>query len=569
MNKAKTYNKGVESGLKVAQKIIEQEVEAMDYLKAKIDLLVDGHDEMKMAVDRLIKDADEIAISNLFKVSNTATPSELKDHEKQVLLNVMATLSVSGINDAQREYQNNLRHHMNMKGYQPDSGYNYKYVSKLESVRAIKIIAKAVRIFLYLEEESWDSAYRYEEELFNHFEIRGFDEIDAQIDLLVYLFGSRGLIELYGDFNDKGEFVQQDLSFLSPDEKEYKDINRECAGIYFKDCYVFDSNKQYIESSSYIIFSDGSKIKKLSKISGAVSVLLSEIENAAEFIREGYITTYFDMAYFVKENNLFYMNLDDDSKGLIFHIPEEKNEKGMLYEIKNLLVYKGRKLVFDNGKKYIVDFEKGISSLLSLSLGFVYGNSMCMRGDYLYFIDWEIDMDNPDKVQHVIRKYGLNNNQITTVSKPFGVHKQEGIYALYDLHMFGMHDEYYYCIFSYSSEYSMDNLGFQCFRINVEKEDTTINKFYIWESRIYQMEQYKNKLLYVNADKDYSIVSHDFVTDKKMILIKKYGKNEKSTLVDRFTLGKEMFQRPGKYMRLGKWIWIKKPDKLGTEIISI
>ena len=82
-------------------------------------------------------------------------------------------------------------------------------------------------------------------------------------------------------------------------------------------------------------------------------------------------------------------------------------------------------------------------------------------------------------------------------------------------------------------------------------------------------EQYKGNLIYVNADKDFSLISHDFITDKKRVLIKKYGETEKVPFYLRWFLGKSGFQKSDKYMRLGKWIWTCKHDKQTPEIISI
>ncbi len=102
MSKADVYNEGVESGLKVAKKIIEQEVAAMDYLKSKIDLIKDGHDEMKSAIQHLIEDADEKAITEIFGICNSVRPNELKDHEQKMLLSILATLGIGKINDDQK-----------------------------------------------------------------------------------------------------------------------------------------------------------------------------------------------------------------------------------------------------------------------------------------------------------------------------------------------------------------------------------------------------------------------------------------------------------------------------------
>lgn len=570
MSKKKEYNKGVESGLKVAQKIIEQEVEAMDYLKSKVDLIVEGHDEMKSAVNQLIEDADENAIINLFGVCNEAKPCDLKEHEKKVLLNILATLSLIQLNDRQREYYNNLRHHLNIQGYEPVRNYDFRNIESLESVRSIKIIAKAVRIFLYLQDCNMDGVYRHEDDLFSHFELRSFDEIDASIELLAYLFGENGLVEIYGYFGKSGEFEQKDIRYLNVPEKEKIEISDECAQIYFRDRFVYDNTLRYIESSSYVIYSNEDQIIKLHKSTGVQHVLLDHIENAAEFIEKRKITTFSDMGYYVLGNDLYFIDLDSQDSGLIFHIDEEKNSDNELYEVMRLCVYKSQKLIYKNGANYVVDLEEGMESAHRFSLG-SETNNYFMRGDYLYFVDMDTSLDDIKHVKYVIKRYGILNNQTTRVSKPFGKHSwSDSIKAIYELISEGMYGKYYYCIFGYRGITSSERVGLDCFYINTDGDESgEVYNFYIWNARIYQIEQYEANLIYINADKGFSIISHDFIRNKKKVLLKKYGKTEKSTFSERLWLGKSEFQKPDKYMRLGKWIWTCKHDKCTPEIIAI
>ena len=569
MSKKTDYNKGVVSGLKVAQKVIEQEVEAMDYLKSRVDLIVEGHDEMKSAVNQLIKDADENAIINLFGVCNEAEPRDLKEHEKKVLLNILATLGSVQINDDQRKYYNNLRHHLNIQGYAPVNDYDFRSIESLESVRSIKIIAKAVRIFLYLQDCNMDGVYRHEDDLFSYFELRSFDEIDASIELLVYLFGKDGLIEIYGDFGQASESERKNLGYLNVTEKENIDISNECAQIYFKDCYIYDKGVQYIESSSYVIYSNRDKIIKLHKKTGVQNVLLDHIENAGEFIEKRKIATFSDMGYYVLGNDLYYIDLDSQDSGFIFHINEEKDSDNKTYEVMGLCVYKSQKLIYENGLNYVVDLEIGMETAHRFSIG-SETNNYYMHGDYLYFVDMDNNLDDLMHTKYVLKRYGILNDQTTTVSKTFGKRVFFSKREIYEVISEGMYGQYYYCVFGYKSATSNDRVGFDCFYINTDDDERAeAHRFYIWDTCIYQIEQYKGNLIYVNADKDFSLISHDFITDKKRVLIKKYGETEKVPFYLRWFLGKSGFQKSDKYMRLGKWIWTCKHDKQTPEIISI
>lgn len=579
MSKEKAYDKGVESGLKVAQKIMEQEVEAMDYLKSKVNLIVEGHDEMKNAVDRLIEDADENAIANIYGICNPIRPNEIKDHEQKMLINILASLSARNMNEAQKKFYNNLRHHLNIVGYEPDRYYDFRNIKYIESVKSIKTIAKAVRIYLFLEGSNMDGIYKYEDELFTHFEIRSFDEIDAIIETIYCLFGDDGLIEFYGDFEALGEIDERNLAYMNVEEKEYIEISNECAQIYFKGCYLYDENKSYIESSSYVIFNKGDSIKCIHKSSGIIKTVIENIKEAGKYIREGKIATYQDMVYYVIDNDLFFINIDTMDSGKICHIDEEKNDKGELCEISRLLIYKGKKILYRNGhQKCIMDFKQGKESLYRFFI-IPEAQKYFMKNDYLYYVENDSDSDAliegkgllKIKTGYILKKYGILNGQETCISKVFGKHEMtKGIKALYQLEAEGISDNKYFCIFGYESARSSDRLGFDCFCLNIDESNVEPYKFYLWSTQIFQIEQYKNYLIYVNADKGYSLVIHDFVKNKKKVLLRNFGKTEKSSFSDRKFRGKSSFMHPSKYMRLGKWLWINdKEDEMNPRIISI
>ncbi|MCR4960777.1 MAG: hypothetical protein K6A74_04930 [Lachnospiraceae bacterium] len=583
MSKKKSFNQGVETGLKVAQKVIEQEVDAMNYLKNRIDLIVDGHDEMKAAVNRLIEDNDEKSIANIFGVVNQDKPVELKEHEKQVLLSVLASLSIAEQNQRQKEYYNNLRHHINLQGYKPDCAYNFKGIESLESVRAIKVIAKAVRVFLFLQDLNMDGIYRHEDDLFSYFELRSFDEIDATIELMYFLFGEDGLIELYGDFDDDENYDKQEAKYLNVEAVDSIEISYECAQIYFKGCKSYDPNKRYIESSNYIIYSDNnSKILRMNKKSCSVDVLIDNIENAGEFIRKRKITTYYDMGYYVLANDLYYIDLNTLDYGLILHIPEEyrtreREEETVheLLEVRNLIIYNSSTCFYKNGYSvYMLDLQEGASSIQKVKLEDAESSDVSLLGDYLYYVATCNNVDEFVKkksTSYVIKKYSIMNGQNTIVSKSFASHGLfDSIKAIYKLEYKGMFGKNYFCIFGYSGVTSMEREGFDCVYINIESFNNDPHSFYIWNSRVYQIEQYGQYLVYVNADKHYSLVVHDMVKDSKKTLLKKFGMDEKpDSFMERMLLGKSEFQRPGKYMRLGKWIWAREPKKFEPQILPI
>lgn len=571
MSKMRTCNnKNVKLGFRLAQNIIGHEAEARDYLKAMMDLITDGHDEIKTAVDHLVENMDENAIAAIYSIVNPVKPDEIKDHEQKMLMDILATLSVLHMNEMQRRYYDNLRQHLNIGEYEPDKAYDFEKIETIESVKAIKTIAKAVRIYLFLEESGMDGIYKHEDDLFMHFEIKSFNEIDAMIEIIYYLFGVDGLIEFYGDFETLSEVDGGNFSFMDMEEKAYLEISNECAQIYFKDCYFYDKNKCYIESPSYIIFNVSNNIKCIHKSSGIEKTLLEDIEETGEYIRSGKITTYQDMAFYVIHNDLFFCDIDTMVSGKIFHIDEEKDEKGELLDVGKLTIYQGKKIIYKNGQRYYIrDFNRVRDSAHCFCID-SESDKCFIKGDHLYFIEREVGVDYSKKkgfkVGYSLKRYGILNHQETILGK---LDVRNAIKALYALEAEGIYDNKYFCIWGYQGYDSPERDGFDCFYFNMDNEAAEPHFFYIWNTRVFQIEQYKNYLIYVNADKKYSLVRHDFVEDKKKVLLRNFGQTEKSSFVQRMFYGKSSFMMPLKYMRLGKWLWVRENGEITPKIISI
>ena len=76
------------------------------------------------------------------------------------------------------------------------------------------------------------------------------------------------------------------------------------------------------------------------------------------------------MVYYIINNDLFVINIASMGSGEICHIDEENDDQGELYEIRRLMIYKGKKIIYKNGYRYyILDFEQGEESVKSFSIG--------------------------------------------------------------------------------------------------------------------------------------------------------------------------------------------------------
>lgn len=348
-------------------------------------------------------------------------------------------------------------------------------------------------------------------------------------------------------------------------------IGDDCAHTYFKDCADAAPGKGYVESASYIIYSDGDRIFRLNKTTGDKDTILGEVGNPTEFIEKRKIAAFYDMGYYVIGNDLFYIDLGTLESGMIFHLPEERDSDGNLREVSRVAVCKGNKLIYRNGfRTYIVDLEKGVDSAKEINLG-SESYDYTIKGHYIYFVDMDPCLDHIKQVGFVVKRYDLLDGEETVISKVFGRHHMNSRRkAVYIMESEGMFEKYYYCIFGYQGVYSKGRLGFECFYVDTEaKGKAKVHRFYLDGPRIYQIQQYGRKLIYVDADKGYSLVIHDFLKDKKHVLKKKYGETEKSHLLGKLFLDKSEFQNPYKYMQLDKWIWTQRVGKWPTEIVPI
>ncbi len=218
MSRKKDYNKGLEAGarggLKISETVIKQEKEALDRLNELIEIIAKSDSEKAELIRHLIMDVDKMETRSLFSVCNKETPYDLDEHEKMLLLDILATLSVNGINDNQRGFQNNVRRQMSVQGYMPNKEYEFGYVENLEIVSHIKIIVEVIRTFLYLQNNDRMGIEDHNADLFSNFQLnkKSFEEIDATIELFKELYGIEGLVEMYGDYESEEDSDDEEIS---------------------------------------------------------------------------------------------------------------------------------------------------------------------------------------------------------------------------------------------------------------------------------------------------------------------------------------------------------------------
>lgn len=372
---------------------------------------------------------------------------------------------------------------------------------------------------------------------------------------------AEGLIEQSGMEN--GDDV--DLSYLNIAEKRKLEISKECASLYFKGADKRKENN-YCESASYVIFTENEQIVYVHKETAVKNILLDKCIDIDKIFSKKRITAFQDMAFFVIGSDVFYYDLENKKGGFVFSIPESANDDGSIIPIENIALA-DKKFIYGQDWIYVYDLELGETKEAIDEEGGRLGSkrNYILIGEYIYFLsDYSSGYDF--KLGKRVCKYGLKSEFGSIVSKPFSVN--DALKRQSEPFYFFATEKYIGVVMEYFLTSSIERNGFECVYVDITKEESEIYPFYIWSNCIYQINSYMTYLTYINASKKYSIVSHDFVNDKKKKLVSKYGSTEKASLQDKLFLGKEYFQHPNQYMIMGKWIWYREKE-FEERIVSI
>lgn len=267
---------------------------------------------------------------------------------------------------------------------------------------------------------------------------------------------------------------------------------------------------------------------------------------------------------------MLFCNLEDDKEGFIYSIEKETYENFEKqieeYEIRNISVDK-TKFIYGNSNLRIYDFEtKETIKVKNLANDDVssYEKYLIYNSNLYFLYDEMVDFKFINKV---LVKFSLISNFCTKISKEtLEKTKLFDVNNAVEVRKIGIYKNYMYVIFSGISENDIRTFRY----IDLDNGNVYLQIF--WLDRFYQIEQYNQYLIYNNASKNFSILKHDFLTNKKEVLLKNYGKIEKLGIMGNFfldaidqMLNPEMYQSPETYLRIGKWIW----DNKNSRIVSI
>ena len=571
----KSFNEGIKNGIRLSEEIVRRDTDALSKIHEKFENMTGDTRELKESVEEVIKNQENFEIEKLFGIIKTLSPDDLEKEEKIILLQILVDISKRyGSNSAQKEFLKNLilYFEINFEDLLKENNFK-KVIDNIDSKKSEKIIYKIVKEYLYLENNTNNYGSKYNEYLSLFvYGVTDNKNIEDEIELKVVIFGKEILYQQFSKYSynfeenkQKNREEEKENWYLDKEKKENIEISRECAELYFG-----RKLDDYIESNNYIICFENRKLFSINKKSLEENNIFKDLEIEEEIFSKKQICSYNDIIYLVYNHKLLFYNLEVKKEGIICNIEKETYEnfeKQMKeYEIRNISVDK-TKFIYGNSNLKIYDFEtKETIEVKNLDNNDVssYEKYLIYNSNLYFLYDEMVDFKFINKV---LVKFNLISNFCTKISKEtLEKTKLFDMNNATEVRKIGIYKNYIYVIFSGISENDIRTFRY----IDLNNGNVYLQIF--WLDRFYQIEQYNQYLIYNNASKNFSILKHDFLTNKKEILLKNYGKIEKLDLMGNFFLNAvdqmlypEMYQFPEIYLRIGKWIW----DKKNSRIVSI
>ena len=569
----KSFNEGMKSGIRISEEIVKRDTRAINKLYEIFKNITGDTRELKEVVEEVIKNQENFEIEKLFGIIKTLSPDDLEKEEKIILLQILVDISKKyGSNNNQKEFLRNLILYFEINSENLLKENDFKStIDNIDSKKVEKIMYKIIKEYLYLENDNNNYGNKYDEYL--SLFVNGIVDnksIENEIELKVSIFGKEILYQQFSKYsynfeeNDEN-FEEEKIWYIDKSEKETVEINRECAEIYF-----YEKLTDYIESNSYVSCFQNQKLFSLNKKSLERKIIFKNLKLEKQIFSKKQICSYNDIIYLVYNHELLFCNLEDDKEGFIYSIEKETYENFEKqieeYEIRNISVDK-TKFIYGNSNLRIYDFEtKETIKVKNLANDDVssYEKYLIYNSNLYFLYDEMVDFKFINKV---LVKFSLISNFCTKISKEtLEKTKLFDVNNAVEVRKIGIYKNYMYVIFSGISENDIRTFRY----IDLDNGNVYLQIF--WLDRFYQIEQYNQYLIYNNASKNFSILKHDFLTNKKEVLLKNYGKIEKLGIMGNFfldaidqMLNPEMYQSPETYLRIGKWIW----DNKNSRIVSI
>lgn len=559
----KDFNKGAKLGIKLSEDIVKSNTESIKKINETIKKINSNTDNIQNIINTVIRTQEENDIEKLFGIVKTLDSKDLEKEEKIILFQILNEIGkIYEPNENQKKFKLKLLKYLDVtvnETLEKNQINNFKTILENIEKKEEKIIYKLTCEYLYLDK--YNSLEDYEDILsMFHYAHHFKEKIEAEIELKVQLFGIK---ILYEQFIESKEIENNKKVYYEKEKKENIEISEECASIFFGDN---EKNRYYIETSSFIIYPISNKIISLNKITLEKLEILGSLKiiNTDILFKYKKITSYNDILYIIIENDLYYYNLNESEKKLILRITKKYNSNNVKYDIENLTVEK-EKIIFKNRDLVYYNLENNENIIIN----FISSNYF-LKDNFIYFISEENKEEktllwSSDTDIFSLKKYTLGSRLPPTKVIDSFMKNTSYIYDSYKSIYFSSLFDDSVCIISKDDAiFPFSLLKYEKYTLNIKNNSIIDFKF---SGRISQVEQYKNFLIYNNHSDGFKIQKHNILTDKVSTLIENYGriKEEDVEIFTERLATPELFDKPIKYRRIGKWIF----DEINNKIIDI
>jgi hypothetical protein len=190
----KDFTKGMEAGAKPFEEKFKQQANTINRVS---DRLEKGMEKVSGVVNEVINELTSIEKKRLYDLNTQYDLINLEDHEKELLLACLYTLSSNGVNESQKSFIRSVQKYLGIKN--PQTNIDLSGIENVENLSSQKAMFQTISEFLFLKKED-DSFIEEYDDFFDYFSVSKKDRISllANVKQIFNATGTTGLCEKYG-----------------------------------------------------------------------------------------------------------------------------------------------------------------------------------------------------------------------------------------------------------------------------------------------------------------------------------------------------------------------------------
>lgn len=371
----KDFNEGIAAGIRIIEPILKKEQSALDYVNENITKIGNGQEKIQQAFNDLLEDCNDKNAKELYGVLRKEKAKDIFSKEDVLILfNLLAKYqTLSGQNEQQKEFVNNLRGYFELTEYEINNEFDESKIANIQSIEVTKEIYFIHKIYFSLNREYEEDDYGNPFDYYNlNDEIKS--QLEYRINIIRFIFGDEGLIDYYGNFPEIEE-KEQGLK-LSEVKIQNENISSECLAQIKNTQPILKS----VDAGSYLVYEKDVNLYAVNKKTGEIKEIVSLNEETTarvnfvlpnqpqnhlfksefENVHCQYVfDTYGNYVFFVKNRELNYCCLDSNDSNSKKFVDLPKSEYTTSNDsIQHIWVLKDF-ILYEDGSLNIFDIEKG------------------------------------------------------------------------------------------------------------------------------------------------------------------------------------------------------------------